>query len=378
MLALKNATTPCSKVLVEMLKTVLTTLREKDHLHICRTGVRRCFIVDSYDQAAISLRTPIRKRRSNRPLNRLRTLDFKRMYDTLPHTDLIDRTTTVVREAAAHFYEDVDQVGFVFNHKKLRGSCKWARRHHASTNGDDQFFSIHQCIALITFLVNNSFLATNNTLKRQKLGIPMGTNCAPLLANLYLYWYEADFMDKLIRTQNVEKARRFHSSFRLIDDLLSNDNEYWDDFLLPYELGGFYPQALCPLETSGANHVNFLGMRISLDDTGNFVISVYDKRKDFPFKVRNYPFLESNIPVSLCYNVFYGQLYRYHRICTSTLTFITTSVDLAIILATRGYSTTRLKHLFRRFVGSHHDFNASTTNMTATFHRALLTALNSV
>ena len=31
------------------------------------------------------------------------------------------------------------------------------------------------------------------------VGIPTGTNCAPLLANLFLYSYENEFLDKLIR-----------------------------------------------------------------------------------------------------------------------------------------------------------------------------------
>ena len=31
---------------------------------------------------------------------------------------------------------------------------------------------------------------------RQMVGIPMGTNCAPLLADLFLYSYENEFLDK--------------------------------------------------------------------------------------------------------------------------------------------------------------------------------------
>ena len=30
-------------------------------------------------------------------------------------------------------------------------------------------------------------------------GIPMGTNCPPLLADLFLYSYENEFLDKLIK-----------------------------------------------------------------------------------------------------------------------------------------------------------------------------------
>ena len=34
---------------------------------------------------------------------------------------------------------------------------------------------------------------------RQTVGIPMGTNCALLLADLFLYCYENEFVDKLIK-----------------------------------------------------------------------------------------------------------------------------------------------------------------------------------
>ena len=34
---------------------------------------------------------------------------------------------------------------------------------------------------------------------RQAIGIPVGTNCAPILADLFLYSYEKEFLDKLIK-----------------------------------------------------------------------------------------------------------------------------------------------------------------------------------
>ena len=39
-----------------------------------------------------------------------------------------------------------------------------------------------------------------NSLFRQVIGIPMGTNCAPLLADLFLYSYENEFLDNMIRS----------------------------------------------------------------------------------------------------------------------------------------------------------------------------------
>ena len=48
---------------------------------------------------------------------------------------------------------------------------------------------------------------------------PMETNCAPLLADLFLYFYENEFLDKLIKKGKRKLARKFNLSYRYIDDL---------------------------------------------------------------------------------------------------------------------------------------------------------------
>ena len=53
------------------------------------------------------------------------------------------------------------------------------------------------CDAL-TFLLDNSFIRFGTKLYRQVVGIPMGTNCAPLVADLFLFCYERDFMMSLL------------------------------------------------------------------------------------------------------------------------------------------------------------------------------------
>ena len=45
------------------------------------------------------------------------------------------------------------------------------------------------------FLLDN--IRFGNMLCRQVVGIPMGTICAPLVANLILFCYERDFMTSL-------------------------------------------------------------------------------------------------------------------------------------------------------------------------------------
>ena len=56
---------------------------------------------------------------------------------------------------------------------------------------------------------------------QQTVGIPMGTNCAPFLADLFLYTYEADFIQGLLKKNEKKIARPFNFTFRYIDDVLS-------------------------------------------------------------------------------------------------------------------------------------------------------------
>ena len=42
-----------------------------------------------------------------------------------------------------------------------------------------------------------TFIRFGTKLYRQVVGIPMGTNCAPLVADLFLFCYERDFMISL-------------------------------------------------------------------------------------------------------------------------------------------------------------------------------------
>ena len=46
---------------------------------------------------------------------------------------------------------------------------------------------------MIEFLIDNIFVQFGGRLFRQVIGIPIRTNCAPLLADLFLYSYENEF-----------------------------------------------------------------------------------------------------------------------------------------------------------------------------------------
>ena len=57
------------------------------------------------------------------------------------------------------------------------------------------------------------------------VGIPMGTNCAPLLADLFHYSYENEFLDKLIKEGKRKLDRKSNLSYRYTDELISFSNK---------------------------------------------------------------------------------------------------------------------------------------------------------
>ena len=84
---------------------------------------------------------------------------------------------------------------------------------------------------MIESLVDNIYVRFGGQLFRQMVVISMGTNCAPLLADLFLYSYENEFLDKLIKERKRKLARKFNLSYRYIDDLLSFSNKRFKEFI---------------------------------------------------------------------------------------------------------------------------------------------------
>ena len=67
----------------------------------------------------------------------------------------------------------------------------------------------------------------------------MGTNCAPLVADLFLFCYESDFMLYLSEDNQNDVFEAFRSLSRYLDDLLNIDNNFFDsiiDRVYPSEL----------------------------------------------------------------------------------------------------------------------------------------------
>ena len=77
----------------------------------------------------------------------------------------------------------------------------------------------------VVYLLDNTYIRFGSTLYRQNVGIPMGTNCTPLVADLFLYCYERSYLAKEKRNDMIDTI---NSTSRYLDDLLDIDNENYE------------------------------------------------------------------------------------------------------------------------------------------------------
>ena len=185
-----------------------------------------------------------------------------------------------------------------------------------------EFFSdLRQVGGFLEFLIDNIFVSFGGILFQQVVGIPMGTNCAPLLADLFLYSlysYESEFLQKLVKDQKIHEARAFNFTYRYIDDVLSINNSRFAE-IVPL----IYPPELEVKETTDtASSASFLDLYLEFDDSGQISTKIYDKRDDFNFKIINFPNMCSNIPASPAYGVYISQLIRYARASSNYSDFL--------------------------------------------------------
>jgi hypothetical protein len=61
-------------------------------------------------------------------------------------------------------------------------------------------------INMLEFLIDNICVFFGGRVFQQTVGIPIGTNWAPLFADLLLYSYEADFIQGLLKRNEKKLA----------------------------------------------------------------------------------------------------------------------------------------------------------------------------
>ena len=140
------------------------------------------------------------------------SLNFSTLYTSLPHDLVKTKVLSLVkwcfnRESKTYLCTS-DRAGF-FSNKKYDSYACW-------------FFT--ELCESFTFLILNIYVQFDGMVYQQIVGIPMGTNCAPLIADLFLYCYERDFMSNLQKSKRFYLIDKFNDTSRYLDDIFTIDN----------------------------------------------------------------------------------------------------------------------------------------------------------
>ena len=263
----------------------------------------------------------------------VQTFDFDTLYTSIPQTKLKQQISKLIKS--------------VFKSRK-KSYITVSRKHAYLTQKQSQSnFSVsaNDLIKCIIFIVDNGFIVYKGKVFRQKLGIPMGTNSAPYLANLFLYCYEANYIQNLKDTGRSEEAKLISAIFRYQDDCIAfNDAQLYNDVATE-----IYPPEMVLKETNvSPTQVNYLDLNIQCINK-TFSYKSYDKRKDYDFEIINYPDLSGNIPTNQSYGIFTSQLIRFCEINGLFEDFVNYLNILVGKLLGLGYKANIIRRKFLKF-----------------------------
>ena len=178
----------------------------------------------------------------------------------------------------------------------------------------------------------------------------MGTNCAPLVADLFLFRYERDFMKDLSSDNQADDIKAFNSTSRYLDDLLNIDNPYFEGMV-----NQIYPSEL-QLNKANTSDTEPPFLDLHLPISNGFLSSkIFDKRDDFDFDIVYFPFLDGDVPRRPSYGIYISQLIRFARVCSHVDDFNTRNKCLTAKLLKKSYRYHKLKKAFSKFYRRHYE-----------------------
>jgi len=327
------STKPLSQVLTKCLKLIESQHRTLCHRYEIQHGINPMWII----QNSTDVYKRIFELNHKQKCKDIKTYDFSTLYTSIPHKDLKKQLSWVIKEAFKSSKRTYISV--------YKNDARWTDSPKQNTMHLDS----KKLIRLMNWLINNIFVTFGNKCFRQKIGIPMGTDCAPFLANLFLYSYEFKWIDKQRKRKHYLLLKKFRHCSRYIDDLLLVNNS---NFMLKI-MDEMYPKQLelIPDENDGTS-APFLDLKLTIQN--NVIITkIFDKRDAFDFPIVNFPNLKGNIPIKNSYGVFIGEMVRYARACTFLTDFRDRTHVLVKKLKSQWFHSKLLKRAWLKFCDSH-------------------------
>ena len=165
-------TKPLSQLLTSSLKLITKHFKQYCDGITRNTGVNCFWIIDN----ATEVLKKLKKVNRTKGAKHFDSFDFSTLYTNIPHDLLLESIGQLISEA----YRIRGAKYIVI---KSDGTAYWSDA--ASTR--DHNITEDRLVEQIKFLVDNIYIQVGDRIFRQTIGIPMGTDCAPLLANLSFF-----------------------------------------------------------------------------------------------------------------------------------------------------------------------------------------------
>ena len=293
------------------------------------------YVVDGHDEVLEFLNSCNIVHKGRKSIS---TFDFSTLYTSIPHSQLKKNLEKFVKRTF-NFKEKKYIIPNLFTKRAYFGN---------SSNGKNISFDVDKLLLCMNYLIDNAYVIHDGIVYRQIIGIPMGTNSAPHLANIYLFVYEYEYIEKLVESNDSKFLEKLTNIFRFQDDLFSVN----DDGLFENVLGDIYPEEMKISKTNiSSSKCSYLDLLVSIYK-GKFRIKLFDKRDDYKFKVFSYPYLEGNIPETRSYGIFISQLVRFCSINNTLVGFISDVHNLVLKLCNQGFLLAALRNKFLKFYKS--------------------------
>jgi hypothetical protein len=319
---------PLAKKLALALGVVLKQIESFGRMLKRNTGINHCWIINN-SLAIVDHLSSINDRSSGRNIT---TYDFTTLYTMLPHADILESMSVIIDLAFKK-----SKYKYIAVYEK---SGSWCNKPRSTTFK----FDASTLKSALEFVLGHSYFSVGTVCYQQSIGIPIGIDCAPPIANLTLFRYEYEHMVKLLKS-NYRRATKFNGCFRLMDDISSINSDGAFEESIP----SIYPAALA-LKKENEGHImaDILDLTVELNvDSHNFGYKLYDKRDKFKFKIVNYPDLCGNISSNCCYGVVKSELKRFAKLSSKFSEFVKRKNILFGKLMDKGYLERKLESIFR-------------------------------
>jgi hypothetical protein len=203
----KSSLKPLGKAITKIFKVLFHHKRRMCRkLNIYNNGRKFFWCIDNHQEVIDTLDRISNKNNAQS----IATYDFSTLYTKIPHDQLITALNKIIDST----FNDTDRQLISVGNKRAYFVKGISGRRFKFTAE-----IVKECVL---FLINNAYFRVGNTIFRQKIGIPMGSDPAPFFANLFLFHHEFKWLKS---NKESPEAYKLFNTFRYIDDLMAlNDN----------------------------------------------------------------------------------------------------------------------------------------------------------